>query len=97
MAIETERSTPLDYRSRDVRPPRTRRCMIVIGIGAVIALVGVIVFCSAHAISTPTAPSNFDDWQLREVLWAVFGITLLLIGAILATVGLTLWCRNDAG
>ena len=33
----------------------------------------------------------------HELLWAAFGIALLLCGTIIAAVGLKAWCGGDAG
>jgi len=83
----------LEYRPPDTRRPIARGINVTVA-GALISLVGVIVFLCAHAITAPTAPASFDGSQVREVLWAVFGITLLLVGALLGTVGLIFWCRE---
>ena len=74
------------------------RWMIVASAGSVIALVGVVVFLNAHEITTPAAPASYDshEQQLHEVLWAAFGIALLLAGALVAAIGLMSWCRDDA-
>ena len=55
---------------------------MVTSAGAAVALVGVIVFLCAHAISTPAAgvDYNTDDRLLHELLWAAFAIALLLVG-----------------
>ena len=97
MALEPPEPSPLDYRSPGV--PRTRsRWVIVTSIGAVVALAGVIVFLCAHAISAPPRGATYsaDHQRLHELLWGAFGIALMLVGALLAAVGLTSWCRKDA-
>jgi hypothetical protein len=98
MEIETGQPSPLDYQTPRVRRP-PGRSIVVTSAGAAVALVGVIVFLCAHAISTPAAgvSYNTDDRLLRELLWAAFGIALLLVGGLIAAVGLASWCRKDAG
>jgi H+/Cl- antiporter ClcA len=98
MAIESGQPSPLDYRSRGARRPIARWIVVTLA-GAVIALVGVIVFFFAHAISNQTASRSYnpDRATMHEFLWGAFGIALLLVGGLLAAVGLMSWCRDDAG
>jgi hypothetical protein len=98
MADEPRESQPLDYLprgTRGARPPLARSVIVAL-IGAATALLGVIIFLSAHVLSTPAGVAyNPEDRRLHELLWGAFGIALLLAGALIAAVGLALWCRTD--
>ena len=64
-----EPQQPLDYLSRGTRRPQVRSGTVTM-IGAVIALIGSVVFLSAHAISIPGSGVNLEDQLLHESLWA---------------------------
>jgi hypothetical protein len=74
MAIEPVERPPLDYASPSAPGP-IPRSRIVTAAGVAIALVGVIVFFSAHAISTPERGVSYnpDERRLHELLWGAFG------------------------
>jgi hypothetical protein len=97
MAIQPREPSPLDYQSPGARRS-IRRWTIVTLAGAIIALVGAIVFFFAHEISNQTARRTYnpDRATMHEFIWGAFGIALLLVGGLLAAVGLMSWCRDDA-
>ena len=78
--------------------PHRKRPLLVIAIGAVIAVIGVILFLSAHAIATPGVGQTFvaSERDRHEALWAAFGIAVWLGGVIVAAVGLSAWLRDAA-
>ena len=97
MPVERANPEPLDYAAR---PPRRRatRGGIVALLGASTALIGAGVFICAHKLTG----ADYDNLvaehaRLHELLWALFGIALLLAGALIAAVGLRFWCGSDAG
>ena len=69
---------------------------ITVAVGVAIAAIGVIVFLYAHTYSTNPYLQDFSESyrHLHEALWAVFGIAILLSGAIIAAVGFASWCNN---
>lgn len=62
-------------------------------IGAAIALIGTVFFACAHKFSDPYGLE--EHMRLHELLWAAFGLALLLAGALVAAIGLRSWCRNE--
>jgi hypothetical protein len=76
--------------------PLRQRIRIIVSSGAAIALLGVIVFLSAHAIATPAAGVSYNtaERNLHEMLWTAFAIALWLGGVLVAAVGLSAWCRD---
>jgi hypothetical protein len=68
-----------------------------IAVGAVIAIFGSILFLAAHAVCTPGPGQvcNVDERNLHEILWCVFGTTMMLGGLRIVAVGLSAWCRNE--
>jgi hypothetical protein len=97
MIADDQQSTPtLRYRSPET-PPLLPRWKVVAFAGAAIALVGVIVFLSADAVAKPAPGVSYilEKRRMDEVLWAVFGIALLMAGALVAAVGLWSWCRDQ--
>src|SRR5262245_6813358 len=91
-----EPQLPLDYQRRGTRRSQVRGVIVAL-IGTVIALIGIIVFFSAHAVSIPGSGVNLEDQLLHELLWALFGIALVLGGTLIAAVGLSAWCRSHSG
>ena len=98
MANEPQEPAPLAYQPLSRRRPLTRGVVVTL-VGSGIALIGIIVFLAAHAISAPPTGLryNVEDWRLRELAWRAFGIALLLSGTLITAVGLTSWCLTDAG
>jgi hypothetical protein len=98
MADEPQPFSPLEYQSRGTRGPAAQRGVVVVIVGAFIALVGAIVFFCSEAITAPPRGQAYsmDHRLLQEQLWGAFGIAVLLAGTIIAAVGLASWCRGDA-
>ena len=97
LAMVADRSDPqpLEYAARAQRG-RITRGVIVALIGAGIALIGTVFFACAHKFADRSGVYE-QHIMLHELLWAAFGIALLLSGALIATVGLRSWCRGEAG
>ena len=87
-------SQPLDYLPRRPRR-RLGRGGLVALLGAAVALAGVTVFVFAHDL-TETNNLVADHRRQHELLWAAFGIALLLCGTAIAAVGLRAWCGREA-
>jgi hypothetical protein len=94
MADEQPGTRPLDYLPRTTRRPG-RRGLVVALAGAVVAVGGAAVFIAAHSL-TETDFLVAEHRRQHELLWAAFGIALLLCGTIIAAVGLKAWCGRDA-
>jgi hypothetical protein len=84
--------------------PLRKRIFATTLAGALTAIVGVVLFLSAGAIATssnsvPLTGSGYSinpsDRDRDEVLWSVFGFTLILSGTAVAAVGLSAWCHSD--
>jgi hypothetical protein len=87
----------LDY---EVGRPRRRRSRgATVGLlGGVLASGGVAVFLFAHRlVGSEWNLLVAEHARLHEMLWAAFGIAILLAGAAIAAVGLASWCRSDTG
>jgi hypothetical protein len=69
----------------------------VVSAGAIVAAVGVIIFCCFHWIAAIGEPMSDPHRWSHEVLWGAFGIAVVLAGTIISAVGLVAWCREDAG
>ena len=92
------RSQPeqLDYQAARARRRRSRG-LIVSFLGGSVAAAGVLVFLLAHELVGKDYDSLAGEHaRLHELLWAAFGIALLLSGAAIAAVGLAAWCRSEA-
>jgi hypothetical protein len=97
MSVEQPQPEPLDYAVRGTRR-RLPRGVIVAILGAAVASAGVAVFLCAHQITGHDYDSiAAEHARLHESLWAAFGIALLLSGTWITAVGLTSWCRSEAG
>ena len=81
---------PLDYRRHGKRR-RAGRGGFVALVGAMVALGGVVVFVCAHSF-TETDSLVAEHRRQHELMWAAFGIALLLSGTMIAAVGLRAWC-----
>lgn len=70
--------------------------LVTVALGAALALLGVILFGSAHAITTPPPGVGYNDdqWRLDEVLWSTLGIALMMAGLLFAALGMNAWCRQ---
>ena len=78
--------------------PLKHRPIVVICLGAIIALVGISFFLGAHALTMPPRGQtyNLTDVELHEALWCAFGIGLMFCGAVIGAAGLFAWCRSGA-
>ena len=94
MAEQPPSSQPLDYLPRRARRPGSRAAFVAL-LGGVVALGGAAIFIVAHSV-TETDFLPGEHRRLHELLWAGFGIALLLCGTIIAAVGLNAWCGRDA-
>lgn len=94
MAEERPTPRPLDYLPRGHRR-RGPRGVIVALLGVLLMLAGTAVFVGAHSF-TETNNLVAEHRRQHELLWAAFGIALLLAGAGIAGVGLKSWCDTDA-
>src|SRR4051812_27583694 len=94
MPIDPQQPSQLDYQSHGSRPAMVRSRIVMLA-GAVIALIGIIIFYFAHAIHNLTASPSYnpDGMVMHEFLWGALGIALLLVGGLLGAVGLMSWCR----
>ena len=90
MADERPEPQPLDYLPRRARA-RVGRGLVVALIGALVALGGTVIFIAAHSL-TETDNLVAEHRRQHELLWAAFGIALLLAGTLIAAVGLHAWC-----
>jgi hypothetical protein len=98
MAVEVTEPQPLEYAARPPPPPPRRRVTrdeIVALLGAATALIGTVLFACAHKL-TDYDTLVAEHARLHELLWAAFGIALLLAGAMIAAAGLSAWCRSGA-
>lgn len=95
MAVDRTHLHPLEYSTR-LPLKRMTRGVIVVLIGAAIALIGTVFFACAHTLADQNGVLE-EHIRLHELLWAAFGLALLLAGASIAAVGLRSWCRNEAG
>jgi hypothetical protein len=79
---------------KDFSVSRPQATMVV---GAVVAILGSILFLAAHAICTPGPGQVYSihECDLREILWCVFGTTMMLGGLGIVAVGLSAWCSNE--
>ena len=96
MPDELPESQPLNYLPRATRRPILGRGGRVALLGAAVALAGAIVFICAHSL-TETNSLVAEHRRQHELLWAAFGIALLLAGTTVAAIGLKSWCDRDAG
>ena len=97
MPSERPNPEPLDYAARRPRMRATRGRIVAL-VGASAALIGALVFICAHKLTgTDYDTIVAEHARLQELLWALFGIALLLAGALIAAVGLRSWCGSDAG
>ena len=94
MADEPTKSQPLEYMPHWTRRPLGRGGLVTV-LGAAVALAGVGLFVFAHDL-TETNDLVAEHRRQHELLWAAFGIALLLCGTAIAAVGLKVWCGADA-
>jgi len=108
MATEQAKAEPLNYAARlpreRLRPKQLERGAIVALLGAATASIGVVIFLRAHKLAgvdfnafNPASDFNkavLEHTALHELLWSEFGIALLLVGALVAAVGLNAWCKG---
>jgi hypothetical protein len=72
------------------------RSKLTITFGLAIAAIGVALFLCAHKYSDGEYLQNYnaDYKHLHELLWAAFGIAVLISGSTFAAVGLASWCNH---
>jgi hypothetical protein len=74
------------------------RPIITIGVGALIATVGIVIFLGDRSLATPPANQLYSQAErdMFQILWACFGIAIWLGGVAISAVGFAAWCRNGA-